>query len=152
MSLKQRIEEDLKKALLAGDKIQATTLRGLKSAILNEEISKGLREKGLDDDAVIGVLKREIKSRIESIDLYRKGDRPEQAEKEEQEKAVIEKYMPEQMSPEELSSLVDDTIKSTSGASMSSMGQIIGAVKQKAGPAADGSQIAELVKQKLGNL
>lgn len=152
MSLKQRIEEDLKQALLSGDKQKAITLRGLKSAILNEEIAKGAREKGLNDDSIIQLLKREIKSRGESIELYQKGGRADQAEKEAQEQKIIEIYMPEAINQEELEKLVDEVIKSTPDASIRSIGQVIGAVKQKAGAGADGAQIASLVKQKLEDL
>lgn len=148
MTIKEQIDADLKSAMLAGNKTLAETLRGLKSAILNVEIEKGAREQGLSDDEAIQVLSKEAKKRQESADLYKQGGNSEKEQAELAEKKVIEKYLPEQMSEEELGKLVDEAIAQI-GKDQSKMGQIIGAVKQKAGPSADGATIAKLVKEKL---
>lgn len=68
--LKQRIDQDLKQALLGGDKVLATTLRGLKSVILYAEVAKGVREQGLDDEEILRLLAKEAKKRQESADLF----------------------------------------------------------------------------------
>lgn len=149
MNSKQQIEADLKTAMLAGDKTLVTTLRGLKAAILNAEVAEGARETGLPEDKVIVLLQKEAKRRQESADMYVQGGRPEKAEAELAEKTVIEKYLPVQMSETELGALIDEVVDSTGAASMQAMGQVIGAVKAKAGPAADGSVIARLVKERL---
>ncbi|MCA9332710.1 GatB/YqeY domain-containing protein [Candidatus Saccharibacteria bacterium] len=149
MSISKDIDADLKAAMLAGDKTLATTLRGLKSTILYEEVAKGLRDTGLEDDAIIALLSKEAKKRQESADLYKKGGSEEKAEAELVEKKVIEKYLPAQMSDEELMLIVDEAISSTGASSMQQMGQVIGIVKSKAGVSADGSRIAQLVKEKL---
>ncbi|OGL29587.1 hypothetical protein A3D14_01735 [Candidatus Saccharibacteria bacterium RIFCSPHIGHO2_02_FULL_47_12] len=148
MSLKQQIDQDLKQAMLAGDKMLVTTLRGLKSAILNEEVAKGVRETGLPDDDIVNLFTKEAKKRQESADLFKQGGNDEKASQELAEKEVINNYLPEQMSEEDLAKLVDVAIASM-GKDPAKMGQIIGAVKQKAGAGADGAAIASLVKQRL---
>lgn len=149
MSVKQQIEADLKTAMLAGDKTLVTTLRGLKSAILNVEITEGKREEGLSDDVLVGLLQKEAKKRQESADLYAQGGSPEREEAELTEKAVIEKYLPAQLSEVEIIKIIDEVIQASGAQSMQAMGQVIGAVKQKAGASADGSVIARIVKEKL---
>ncbi len=135
--------------MLGGDKTLATTLRGLKSVILYEEVAKGLRDTGLEDDSVITLLSKEAKKRQESADLYTQGGNQERADAELVEKEVIEKYLPAQMSEEDLVKIIDEAIESTGADSMQQMGQVMGVVKAKAGAAADGSLIAKIVKEKL---
>jgi uncharacterized protein YqeY len=149
MAIKQQIEVDLKTAMLAGDKTLVTTLRGLKSAILNVEVAEGTREEGLGDDKIIQLFMKEAKKRQESAELFTQGGNLEKAEEERAEKIVIEKYLPAQMSEEEIEQLVQDVITETGASGMQAMGQVIGAVKAKTGAAADGSIIARLVKEKL---
>lgn len=149
MSISKDIDADLKTAMLAGDKTLATTLRGLKSVILYEEVAKGTRDTGLENDAVVALLSKEAKKRQESADLYVQGGNQEKADQELIEKTVIEKYLPAQMSEEELLAIVDEVISSSGANSMQQMGQVVGAVKAKAGATTDGSRIAQLVKEKL---
>jgi uncharacterized protein len=149
--LKQRIDQDLKTALLAGDKVLATTLRGLKSVILYAEVAKGEREQGLPDDEIVALLSKEAKKRQESADLYKQGGNEEKAAAELTEKAVIEKYLPAQLSDEELGKVIDEVIAATGGTGPQAMGQVIGGVKQKVGASADGSRIALMVKERLSN-
>jgi uncharacterized protein len=147
--LKQRIEQDLKTALLSGDKGRATTLRGLKSAILYVEVAKGVREQGLSDDEIIEVLSKEAKKRQESADLYRQGGREEKAADELAEKEIIAGYLPKQLSDEELTVIVDEVIDQSGASGAQAMGRVIGLVKQKAGASADGARIAAIVKGRL---
>lgn len=147
--LKTQIDQDLKVALLAGDKTLATTLRGLKSAILYVEVAKGVREQGLPDDEIIAILTKESKKRQESADLYAQGGNAEKAAAELAEKQAIAKYLPAQLSEDETRKLVESTAAELNATSPQAMGQVIGAVKAKAGPAADGALIAKLVKERL---
>lgn len=149
MALKEQIQAELKAALLSGSRFDADVLRGLKAAILNEEVASGKRDEGLGDEEIEKVVAREVKKRAESIRLYEENNRPELAENERNEIAILEKYLPAQMSEAELEALVDETIASLSEVTMQQMGQVIGAVKAKAGNAADGALIAQLVKAKL---
>ena len=145
--LKQQIEQDLKTALLARDKERAEVLRGLKSAILYEEVAKNARETGLPEESVLGVMSREAKKREESAKMYEQAGESERAKTERAEKAIIEVYLPSQLSDEELAGVIDGVLASMGEGAQ--MGQIIGAVKQKVGAQADGSRIAAAVKAKL---
>ena len=149
MSVKQQIEDDLKQAMLAGDQTLVTTLRGLKSAILNVEIAEGKREQGLSDEEITSVLSKEAKKRQESIEMYQQGGSQDRADAEAAEKAVIERYLPAQLSDEELQEIIDETISQLGASGPQAMGQVIGAVKGKVGAAADGGRIAGLVKASL---
>lgn len=147
--LKQQIEQDLKTALLAGDKARATTLRGLKSVILYAEVAKGVREQGLPDDEIIALLSKEAKKRQESADFYEKGGSEERKAAELAEKVIIEAYLPKQLAEEEVIKIVEEAIAAADDNSPQSMGRIISTVKQKTGAVADGSLIARLVKERL---
>lgn len=147
--MQERIDKDLKEAMLAGDKEKAEALRTVKSVLLNEAISAGVRDSGLDDDAVQKILARESKKRQEAADLYTQGGAGDRAAKELAEKAIIDSYLPEQLGQEEVAHLVEEEIAKVPEASMQNMGQIIGAVRGRAGGSADGALIAKLVKEKL---
>jgi uncharacterized protein len=147
--LKTQLDQDLKTALMAGDRTLATTLRGLKSVILYAEVAKGSREEGLSDEEIIGLLSKEAKKRQESADLYKQGGNEERAQAELAEKKVIDGYLPQQMSDDELKQLVEEAVTELGVTSMQGMGQVIAAVKQKAGAQADGSRIAVIVKERL---
>lgn len=147
--LEQQIEQDIKAALLAGQKDKATTLRGLKATLLNVKVAEGKRDSGLSDDEVIAVLSKQAKQRQESADLYVQGGNQSKADAELAEKAIIETYLPAQLSRDELVTLIDEVIATTGASGPQAMGQVIGAVKSKAGAAADGAVIAGLVKERL---
>jgi len=147
--LKADIDQDLKKALLAGDKVLATTLRGLKSVILYAEVAEGKRENGLSDDEIIVLLSKEAKKRQESADLYTQGGAPERAEAELAEKKAIEKYLPQQLSDDELAAIIDEAIAAVPATGPAAMGQVIGKVKEKTIGQADGARIAAAVKERL---
>lgn len=149
MSLKEQIDQDLKAAMLAGDKQTVTVLRGLKSAVLNVEIQNNSREDGLTDDEVIAVFGKEAKKRQESAEMYKQGNSPDRAQAELEEKAIIDKYLPQQLGDDELAQIIDEAIASTGAQGPQAMGQVIGAVKAKTAGQADGARIAQLVKEKL---
>lgn len=148
-TLEQRLEQDIKSALLSGDRQRVGTLRVLKGVLLNVKVATNKRDTGLSDDEVIPVLAKEAKKRQESADLYLQGNDQARADAELAEKAIIESYLPAQLSQDEIKKLIDEVTAAT-GTDKSAMGQIIGQVKAKAGPAADGALIARLVKEKLG--
>ena len=149
MAIQQQIEGDIKTAMLAGDKTKAETLRGLKSALLNEAIAQGARETGLSDEQVQKVLAKEAKKRSEAAELYKQGGSPERADAELAEKVIIDAYLPAQASEAEVKAAVEQEIAKLENPSVQNMGQIIGAVRAKLGAGADGALIAKLVKEKL---
>lgn len=147
--LKSQIEVDLKTAMLSGNAAIVDTLKMIKSAILYKEVELGNRETGLNDEQVVAVLSKEAKKRQEASTMYSDAGRAEQAAAEKAEYEIIAAYLPEQMGDDELQKLVDSACTDHPGATMQDMGKIIGAVKAQAGANADGSRIAQLVKQKL---
>lgn len=149
MTIKQQLDQDLKAAMLAGNKDLVTTLRGLKSVILYAEVAAGNRDQGLDDEAVVSLFSKEAKKRQESADLYVKGGAPGKADAELEEKRIIERYLPQQMTDDELHAVVDAVIAEQNASGMQAMGAVIAAVKTKVGSQADGGRIAQVVKGKL---
>lgn len=148
-ALKQRITDDLKAALLGGEREVAETLRVLKAAILNEEVAKGLREEGLDDAAIEQVIAREVKKRHESAKLYAENDRQESADAETREAGILSKYLPEQIDEAAIQAVIAAKISELGASGPQAMGQVIGAVKAQLGNSADGATIARLVKTAL---
>lgn len=147
--LKQQIEQDLKQALLAGEKERAMTLRSIKSAILYAEVAQSARDEGLQDEAIIALLSKEAKKRQESADFYVKGGFQDRAAAELAEKAIIESYLPKQLSDDELAVIVDEVVAGLDVVGPQAMGQAIAQVKQKTAGQADGSRIAQVVKVRL---
>ena len=148
MSIKNRINDDLKQAMLSGDKTLVTTLRGLKSSILYAEVSEGARDTGLVDEKIVAILQKEAKKRQESADLYKKGGNTDRQQAELAEKQIIGHYLPEQLSEDAINKLVDGAIEKI-GQDQQKMGQIIGMVKFESGGNADGALIAKIVKERL---
>lgn len=147
--LEQRLEQDIKAALLAGDSIKATTLRGLKAVLLNVKVAEGTRDQVMANEQIIAIFSKEAKKRQESADLYVQGGNQTSADAELTEKAIIESYLPAQLDEAAIANIVDQTISDLGATDMSGMGQVIGAVKVKTAGAADGSVIARLVKERL---
>jgi len=149
MTIKEQIDADLKAAMLQGDKVHTTTLRGLKSAVLYAEVAASKRDTGLDDSEVVSVLRKEAKKRQESADLFDKGGSKEKADAERTELAVINKYLPQQLSDEALNSFVQQAITELDDNTAQMMGKVIGRVKELSEGNVDGARIAKAVKERL---
>lgn len=149
MALKELVSNDMKTALLGGNRFEGDTLRNLKAAILNEEVAQNKRDTGLSDAEIEVIIAREVKKRRESIALYEANNRPELAQSEKDEVAVLEKYLPEQLSEADLGKIVDAKIAELGVSGPAAMGQVIGAVKKDVGNSADGATLARLVKDAL---
>lgn len=149
MTLKERINDEMKAALLGGNRFAGEVLRNLKAAILNEEVATGRRNEGLDDSGVEKVVAREVKKRTESAKIYRDNGRPELAEPEEREIEVLKVYLPTQLTDDELTTLVEQKIAELDVSGPQAMGQVIGAIKAEVGNKADGATLANIVKNTL---
>lgn len=149
MSLKQQIDTDLKTAMLGGDKVLVTTLRTLKSVILNAEVASGTREQGLDDKSVADLFRKEAKKRQESAELFARGGNQEKSKAELQELKVIEAYLPAQLSDEDITKLVNQAIDESGDSSMQAIGKVIARVKELSDGNAEGGRIAAVVKERL---
>ncbi len=151
MALKEQIQNDLKTALLGRLRFEAETLRGLKAAILNEEVALGKRDEGLSDEQIEKIIAREVKKRLEAAALYDQNMREDAADDERREADVLRKYLPAQLSETEIKSVVDAKVTELGATDQKMMGQVIGAVKSEVGTSADGATIARLVKEALDN-
>jgi len=149
MALKQRIESDLKAALLGGDRFVGETLRGLKAAILNEEVAQNKRDAGLEDAVIEQIIAKEVKKRNESAAIYEQNQREDSAADERREAEILSRYLPKQLSEAELKTVVDAKVAELGATDIKMMGQVIGAVKKDVGNAADGAMVSKLVKEVL---
>lgn len=150
-SVPSRLQTDLTAAMKARDSATTSTLRMLRAAIMNAEVA-GDTAVELTDEQAIAVLQSEAKKRAESAQVYEDAGRTEQAAKERAELEVIERYLPAAMSDDELVAIVDEEVANAAGSGVEggkAMGQVIKAVRERAGAAADGARIAALVKSKL---
>ena len=147
MSLKKQIEDKLNVALKAKDKNTYPTLRLIVSAIKDAEIagrSKGQKE--IKDPEIIGILKKMIKQRNESCEVYKKAGRNELLESETKEINVINTFLPKQLSEEETKKICEGVIKSVGASSMKDMGKVMGALKSKHADTLDFSKVSEIIK------
>ena len=147
MSLKKQIEDKLNQALKAKDKNIYPTLRLIVSAIKDAEIagrSKGQKE--IKDSDISSLLKKMIKQRNESIEVYEKAGRNELLENEKKEIAVINIFLPKQLGEEETKKICKETIKSVGASSMKDIGKIMGALKSKYADSLDFSKVSKILK------
>ena len=147
MSLKKQIEEKLNEALKAKDKNIYPTLRLAVSAIKDAEIagrSKGKKE--ISDSDITAILKKMIKQRNESCEVYKKAGRTELLESETKEINVINTFLPKQLSEEETKKICEEVIKSVGASSMKDMGKVMGALKSKHADTLDFSKVNRIIK------
>lgn len=152
MSVRERFGEALKTSMKAGTAPRTSTLRMILAKLKDADIAA--RPKGVTaiaDDDVTAMLRGMVKSRRESIDLYRQGNRPELAAKEEAEIAVIEEFLPQAMDDAALAAAVDQAVAETGAASPKEMGRVMAALKTAHGAALDMSRAGPLVKARLGS-
>ena len=147
MALLDRIQQDMISAMKSKDEGRLGALRMIKSALKKFEVDS---MKPLDDATEMQVLQTLLKQRTESADLFRKGGRPELAEKEEAEIRLLETYLPAAPSPAELEQAVTEAIAETSATSLKQMGAVMKAASAKlGGKRVDGKALSGLVKQRL---
>ena len=151
MSLKKQIEDKLNEALKAKDKNTYPTLRLIVSAIKDAEIanrSKGQNE--MSDSDLAAILKKMIKQRNESCEVYKKAGRDELLKNEIKEIQVISTFLPKQLGEEETKKICEEAIKSSGASSMKDMGKIMGVLKSKHADTLDFSKAGSLLKEILG--
>ena len=151
MALREQFTAELKTAMKAGDAPRVSTLRMIMAKLKDTDIAA--RPKGVaavPDDEVMAMLRGMVKSRRESVALYRQGNRPELAAKEEAEIAVIEAFLPAQLDDATLDAAIDAAVAETEAASVKDMGRVMAALKAKHGAALDMARAGALVRAKLG--
>lgn len=140
------MQSEITAAMRSGDALRRDTLRMAESAIYNGEKRD---RRAYSDDDVAGVLAREVKTRRESVEAFRKGGREDLVAKEESEIAILSDFLPEQLSAEEISALVAEAILATGAANPRDMGKVMGWLSPRTKGRADGRVVSQLVNQAL---
>ena len=151
MALRDEVTAALKTAMLAKDAARVSALRLVTAKLKDVDIAA--RPKGVDkvpDEEIIGMLRSMVKSRRESVEMYRQGNREELAAREEAEIAVIETFLPQQMDDAATAAAVDAAVAETGAASIKDMGKVMAALKAKHAASLDMAKVGPLVKAKLG--
>ena len=150
MSLKGRIDQDLKEAMKSGDKNRINTVRAIRAAFLEKEVSLRVGGKAeLNEEQELEVVMSLAKKRKDSIQQYKDAGRMDLAETEQAELSVIETYLPAQMADEEIEATVKDIIAGVGATSMKDMGKVMGAAMKQLKGKADGGKVQEIVKSAL---
>ena len=143
-----QISEDIKKAMLAKDRIALDALRGVKKEFLEAKTAKG-GDGELHDDQALKILQKLVKQRKESAEMYTSAGRPELADEELKQMAVIEKYLPKQLSEEELTERLKEIIAEVGASGPQDMGKVMGKATKALAGLADGRMISQKVKELL---
>jgi uncharacterized protein YqeY len=148
VSLKDRLQEDLTAAMRSGDALRRDTLRLAANAAYNLEKRN---QRPLSEEELLAVLTREVKTRRESVDAFRKGGREDLAAKEEAEIAIIAGYLPEALSDDEIRALIAEAIAATGATTARDLGKVMGWLSPRTRGRADGKRVSELVAQALAS-
>ena len=146
MTLRERIQSDITAAMRSGEALRRDTLRMAESAIYNAEKRE---RRTYSDDEVVGVLAREVKTRRESVEAFRKGEREDLASKEEAEIAILAGFLPEQLSEAEIAALVQEAVAATGAAGPRDMGKVMGWLAPKTKGRADGRLVSQVASRAL---
>ena len=151
MSLREKIDNDYKNALKSKDKNKISTYRLILSGIKDLDISNrsGAEKKERDDEDIKKLLKKMIKQRSESIELYKKNNRKDLQDIEEQEVAIISQYLPKQISEEDTKKICEEVIKSTGATAIKDMGKVMGELKKNYADRIDFSKAGAIIKELL---
>ena len=146
MSLKEKLQEDLKSSMKNKDTIKKSVVTLIRAAIKQYEVDNRVE---LADDAIIDIISKQLKQRKDSLAEFEKANRDDLIEETKSEIQVLEGYLPQQLSEEELEKIVIETIAEVGATSMKDMGKIMSTIKPKTAGRADGRIINELVKKNL---
>jgi uncharacterized protein YqeY len=147
MSLKERITEDMKAAMRAGEKERLGLIRMITAAIKQREVDERIV---LDDTQVLSVLEKMIKQRKESLVHFQAGNRQDLVEKEAAEITLLQGYLPSQLSAAEIDALIAEAVAATGATSIKDMGKVMAVIKGKAQGRADLGKVGAIIKAKLG--
>jgi len=147
MSLREKITDDMKDALRAGDKPRLSVIRLMLAAIKQREVDERIT---LDDTQVLAVLDKMLKQRRDSVTQFEKGNRQDLADQERTEIKLIQSYLPAQLSETELDQLIAEAIRGSSATSLKDMGKVMGLLKSRVQGRADMGAVSARIKAKLG--
>lgn len=146
MSLREKLDADMKEAMKSRDSLRRETVRGVRGAIRNKEIEIG---ETLDDDDILRLIRTLVKQRMDSIEQYQAGGRAELAEKEAAEKAILESYLPAAPDAAEVEKVVREVIAEVGAAGPKDLGRVMKPALARLGPAADGKAVSQTVRRLL---
>ena len=146
MPLKTQIQEDIKTALRSGERIKLTTLRILLSVIKQREKDTG---KEITDDAILGIIEKQVQLRKEAADLYQEADRLELLNKENEEAAILQQYLPEKLDIPELTEIIEVIISTVGAKTIQDMGQVMAELKRQSQGNIDMKQASGIVRMLL---
>lgn len=146
VSIQEKIKDDLKNALREGKSDRVSVLRFLQAKINNERLNTGTAE--LAEDKIIKVIQKEVKKRSEAADAFKKGERMEEAEKEEAEKKILEGYLPAQLSDEEIEKIISEVIAALP-ADKREVGMVMKEVMSELKGRADGTRVRQIAERVL---
>jgi len=149
MSMNDTLTADMKTAMKAKDKLALTTIRALKSAIKNAAIEQGSADTVLDDVAIISIIRKQVKQRLDSIEQFNNANRPELAENERNEINILEKYLPSAMTADEINTAVAEVVAETGAASRADMGKVMSLLQKKTEGRSDGKILSQAVMKAL---
>jgi len=149
--LKEKILNELNKALKEKEELKVSTLRLLIAAIKNFEIAKSGTSYVASDEEIASIIQKEIKQRKESIEQFKAGDRQDLVDKETKETEILQIYLPKQISEQELLNMVEDVIKEVGASSVKDFGKVMGVLSQKVKGRADMSIVSGIIKRLLGS-
>lgn len=152
MTLRSDLSDALKDAMRSKDEAGVSTLRMILAGLKDRDIAARTKGTGepIADPEILELLQKMVKQRQESIELYKKGNRPDLVAKEEAEIKVIERFMPKQLSEEEVVGAIDQAVAKTGAASIKDMGRVIAALKESYAGRMDFARASQLVKARLG--
>lgn len=148
MSLYKTIDQEIKKAMMAKDKVQLETLRSVKTAFMESITAKGASGE-LTEEQSVAILQRMVKQRKDSAAIYEEQNREELAQQELKEVEVLQSYLPEQLTQDELEKAIGDIIEQAGATSLKDMGKVMGAATKALAGKAEGRAIADTVKKML---
>ncbi len=145
---RQRILDDIKTAMKAGDKPRLATLRLMSAAIKQKEVDERIE---LNEEATLAIIDKLMKQRRESISQYEAAGRDDLVAQEQSEAEIIKTYLPEALSDDEISAIIAEAIETTGAASVKDMGKVMGMVKPKLQGRADMSSVSKTIKDRLNS-
>ena len=148
MSLKEKINEDMKSAMRSKDVALLGTIRLIQAAIKQKEVDERIL---VDDSSVISIIEKMLKQRNDSIEAFKKANRIDLVDKEEFEVSVLKNYMPEQMNAEEVEKIIQEVIKRIGASSMKEMGPVMAQAKEILSGKANMAEVSKIIKAKLSS-
>ena len=148
MSLKEKINEDMRSAMRSKDVALLGTIRLIQAAIKQKEVDERIL---VDDSSVISIIEKMLKQRNDSIEAFKKANRIDLVDKEEFEVSVLKNYMPEQMNAEEVEKIIQEVIKKIGASSMKEMGPVMAQAKEILSGKANMAEVSKIIKAKLSS-